>query len=179
MERWIHFLEWDQSRLSLLALLGSTFLLVVIVGWIHWRRQTKITRAEFRSLKAGRRDGGSVFSPSLWIIAPCVILTLVISASIPVEHAAVQNNVHTMGRLYLPHVVEELDNFTFYMEPPGDPDHRVKDRFCDKSGQKPLFDEGQTLKWMKYRVDVQNNCLELLGADCERTDGDSGPCTRR
>lgn len=103
---------------------------------------------------------------SLYIIIPCAALMVLGSLTIPLEHATVINQVTTTGRLYLPHIDADMDDYHYYADPDGDQSKRVLLTFCKDKGFAPQFNEGETLKWMRYRA--WPNCLELLGVAAVR-----------
>jgi hypothetical protein len=122
----------------------------------------------------GRRKGAAPMG-SMYTILGCTVIMLLASLAIPFDHASVTNQVKTTGRLYLPHVEEELDNYHFYAEPDGEPAKRMMLVFCKDRGFKPQFDEGETLTWIRYRA--WDDCLEFMAGDCERDSQFN--CTRR
>ena len=83
----------------------------------------------------------------------------------PIEHAAIANQTTTSGPLYLPHVSEEMDQYHFYADPDGDMSKRMLLTFC-RDGLRPPWNEGQTLVWIRFRVEP--SCLQLLGYDGKR-----------
>lgn len=82
--------------------------------------------------------------------------------SFPVEHAAIVNQTTTTGSMYLPHVEEVMDQWHFWVDPNGDSKRRTLLTFCP-DGLTPPWNEGQTVVWMKIRV--ERDCLQLLGYD--------------
>lgn len=85
--------------------------------------------------------------------------------SFPVEHAAVVNQTTMAGPLYLPHVAEEMDQLHFWADPNRDAKRRMKLSFCP-DGLIPPWNEGQTIEWMKFKVEP--TCLQLLGYEGKR-----------
>jgi hypothetical protein len=126
----------------------------------------------------GRRRGATTMA-SLYTILGCTVVMLLASLAIPVERASVVNQVKTTGIICLPHVTEDLDAYHWIMEPDCNPALRTATTFCADRGFKPPFQEGQKLKYLRYRR--WDECLELLGGDCFR-ENDNDPkssCIRR
>jgi hypothetical protein len=109
---------------------------------------------------------GQASTASLAVFIPCVVIMLLGSLVIPAEHAAVLNQVMTTGPLYLPHVEQSMDQYHFYADPDGDSSRRMLLTFCQDKGFKPEWDEGQTLRWIRYKA--WPDCLELIGVAGER-----------
>jgi hypothetical protein len=113
----------------------------------------------------GRTKGRSTTAAAI-LLTPCIAVMLLGSLAIPGEHAMVVNQIKTTGRLYLPHVSQEMDQYHFYADPDGDATKRMLLTFCSDKGFKPPWDEGHTISWMRYKQWPQ--CLELLGMAVER-----------
>ena len=126
----------------------------------------------------GRRKGVASMA-SMYTILACTVVMLLVSLVIPVDHASVINQVKTTGIICLPHVEEDLDAYHWVMDPDCNQKLRTSTTFCADRGFKPPFQEGQTLKYMRYRR--WDECLVLLGGDCVR-ENDNDPksqCIRR
>lgn len=104
---------------------------------------------------------GAARIAGLTTLIVCLVLMVAASISIPVERAVSADQIVTAHDLYLPHVDQEMDQYHFYADPGGDVSRRMLLTFCPDRGFKPQFDEGETLKAMKYRA--WPTCLELLG----------------
>lgn len=133
-----------------------------ITAGSSWKSRTN----KSGSGKASGSGSGKISTVAAFIVVPFVLIMILASISIPVEKAMVLNNVRTTGRLYLPHVTAEMDQYHFYADPDGDASKRMLLTFCTDKGFEPKWDEGQTLKSIRYRA--WPNCLELLGVTGER-----------
>ena len=119
----------------------------LILGWKNkWRGRTVIENLVF--------------------VFPCMLVMVLASLVIPAEHAAVLNQVTTAGPLFLPHVEQDMDQYHFYADPDGDASRRMLLTFCQDKGFKPEWNEGQTLRWIRYKA--WPGCLELIGVAGER-----------
>lgn len=107
--------------------------------------------------------GRSVMNVLGMFIASFVLMFL-LSFVIPAEQV-VANQTTTRFNLCLPHVSEELDQYHFYIDSDCNPKTRAFTTFC-QSGLKPPWNEGQTITWMRFRVEP--DCLVLLGYDGAR-----------
>lgn len=132
---------------------------------LHWSKPSAISFDSRRNTdrKSKLRISGTVKVYSLPLVLFCLFITMAASVSIPMERASVFNQVATTGPIYFPHVDMPLDSYHFYADPEGDQNRRVFLVFCKDKGFAPPFDEGETVKWMRYRPWDQDGCLELLG----------------
>lgn len=91
-----------------------------------------------------------------------LIFTLVLPAAQKVE-----NNTTTVTHICLPHVEAETDQYHWTMDSfcKGDPALFTDTVFCE-SGFEPPWQEGQTIKWYRFRREP--TCQVLLGYEGQR-----------
>jgi hypothetical protein len=172
---WLHLLPLASGFLSVLYLVMRSVmrerkitLKSMATASLTWIKKLQFWKSSSRyeKRKDHDRSGENAGSGSLGRVATlavCVVVATIGMFSIPVEHAAVVNQVKTTGMIYFPHVEQEMGNYDFLADPDGDTTKRMPLHFCADKGFKPPFDEGETLKWMRYKA--WGDCLELLGAD--------------
>lgn len=91
-----------------------------------------------------------------------LIFTLVLPAAQKVE-----NNTTTVTHICLPHIEAETDQYHWTMDSfcKGDPALFTDTVFCE-SGFEPPWQEGQTIKWYRFRREP--TCQVLLGYEGQR-----------
>ena len=175
------FISWALFFLAcFLFFLNGRYVAMMIENWRKSRlsergknESTTTSRYFSEWLKAwslkSKSNGRSPFA-AMVIFAACLTFIVLGSVAIPVEHAAVVNQTKTIEEpLYIPHVSQDMDDYTFIVWPNHDRAKQEELDFCQDKGFRPPFAEGQTLRKLTFKLwSEPSKCLELISADCYR-----------